>query len=65
MDIQDFFREVEANKERQARIEYLETLQEKEMKASLAHMKLANRKSNIALVISIAALIISIIDTLI
>lgn len=61
MDIQDFFREVDANKERQARIEYLETLQEKEMKTSLAHMKSAERKSNIALAISIAALIATII----
>lgn len=32
------------------------------MKSSLAHMKSADRKSNIALVISIIALIVTIID---
>lgn len=32
------------------------------MKASLAHMKSADRKSNIALVISIIALIVAIIE---
>ncbi len=34
------------------------------MKASLAHMKSADRKSNIALVISVIALMVAIMDLL-
>lgn len=62
MDIEEICRrEDEAQRERE-RAQYLQNLQEKEMKASLAHMKSADRKSNIALVISIIALIVTIID---
>lgn len=62
MDIEEICRrEDEAQREKE-RAQYLQNLQEKEMKASLAHMKSADRKSNIALGISIIALIVAILE---
>lgn len=61
MDIEEICRrEDEAQRERK-RAQHLQNLQEKEMKASLTHMKSADRKSNIALVISLLALVATII----
>lgn len=61
MDIEEICRRKDEAQRERERAQYLQNLQEKEMKASLAHMKSADRKSNIALVISLLALAATII----
>lgn len=62
MDIEEICRRKDEAQRERERAQYLQNLQEEEMKASLAHMKSADRKSNIALAISIIALIVAIIE---
>ena len=63
MDIEEICRrEDEAQRERE-RAQYLQNLQEKEMKASLAHMKSAERNCYIQLASTIIGLALALIQT--
>lgn len=63
MDIEEIYRrEDEAQRER-VRAQYLQDLQEKEMKSSLAHMKSAKRNCYIQLASTIIGLALALIQT--
>lgn len=63
MDIEEICRrEDEAQRER-VRAQYLQNLQEKEMKSSLAHMKSAERNCYIQLASTIIGLALALIQT--
>lgn len=62
MDISEKIRRVVAEQKRQARIEYIEDLQIKEMKMNLAHIKKNERRSNFAIAISILSIILSLLQ---
>ena len=61
MDIEEICRRKDEAQRERVRAQYLQDLQEKEMKASLAHMKSAERKSNIEVILSIIGFIVTII----